>query len=67
MDEIIRKYLFYIVWDYKGRPNNIHMDFGRVSFMNIEIDGKYFCNKEDKINCCDKLIEYMNNVDDKKY
>ena len=67
LDEIIRKYLFYIVWDYKGRPNNVHFDFGRVSFMNIEIDGKYFCNKEDKINCCQKLIQFLEKADDKNY
>ena len=67
LDEIIRKYLFYIVWDYKGRPNNVHMDFGRVSFMNIEIDGKYFCSKEDKINCCQKIIQFLEKADDKNY
>ena len=67
LDEIIRKYLFYIVWDYKGRPNNVHFDFGRVSFMNIEIDGKYFCNKDDKINCCQKLIQFLEKADDKNY
>lgn len=67
LDDIMKTYLFYNVWIYKGRPCNIHPDFGRVSFMNVEIDSKYFCSKEDKINCCDKLIEYMNYVDDKKY
>ena len=67
LDEIIRKYLFYIVWDYKGRPNNVHFDFGRVSFMNIEIDGKYFCSKEDKINCCQKIIQFLEKADDKNY
>ena len=66
LDEIIRKYLFYYVWVYKGRPN-IHMDFGRVSFLNLEIDGKYFCSKEDKINCCQKIIQYLEKAEDKNY
>ena len=67
LDEIIRKYLFYIVWDYKGRPSG-HPDFGRVSFMNInEIDNKLFCNNEDKIQCCQRLIQNFENVDNKHY
>ena len=49
LDEIIRKYLYFIVWDYKNRPEGVHYDFGRVSFLNIEIGGKYFCNKEEQI------------------
>ena len=67
LDDIIKKYLYFIVWDYKNRPEGVHNDFGRVSFMNVEIDGKYFCNKEDKINCCQKLIRFLENVDEKKY
>jgi len=67
LDDIIRKYLYFIVWDYKNRPDGVHFDFGRVSFLNIEIDGKYFCNKEDKINCCQKLIRFLEKVDEKKY
>ena len=67
LDDIIRKYLYFIVWDYKNRPDGVHFDFGRVSFLNIEIDRKYFCNKEDKINCCQKLIRFLEKVDEKKY
>ena len=67
LDEIIKKYLYFIVWDYKNRPENVHYDFGRVSFLNIEIDGKYFCNKEDKINCCQKIIQFLEKADDKNY
>ena len=67
LDEIIRKYLYFIVWEYKGRPYNVHNDFGRVSFLNIEIDGKYYCNKEDKINCCEKLIQFLEKADNKNY
>ena len=67
LDEIIRKYLFYLVWVYKQKPMNIHDDFGRVSFMNMDIDGKYFCNKEDKINCCQQLIQILEKADDKNY
>ena len=67
LDEIIRKYLYFIVWDYKNRPEGVHYDFGRVSFLNIEIDGKYFCNKEDQINCCQKLIRCLEKIDEKIY
>ena len=67
LDEIVRKYLFYVVWDYKGRPQNVHSDFGRVSFMNIEIDGKYYCNKEDQINCCQKIIQFLEKADGQNY
>ena len=67
MDEIMRKYLFYLVWDYKNKPQNIHNDFGRVSFMNIEIDPKYFCDKEDKINCCQRLMQILEKADYKYY
>jgi hypothetical protein len=34
--------------------------------MNEAIDKKYFCNDDDKINCCQQLIEYLENADDKK-
>ena len=67
LDEIIRKYLYFIVRDYKNRPEGVHYDFGRVSFLNIEIDGKYFCNKEDQINCCQKLIRCLEKIDEKIY
>ena len=67
LDDIIRKYLYFIVWDYKNRPEGVHYDFGRVSFLNIEIDGKYFCNKEDQINCCQKLIRCLEKIDEKIY
>ena len=67
LDDIIRKYLYFIVWDYKNRPDGVHFDFGRVSFLNIEIDGKYFCNKEDQINCCQKLIRCLEKIDEKIY
>lgn len=67
-DEVMRKYLFYIVWVYKGKPKGVHNDFGRISFMNSnEIDGKYFCNNNDKIKCCQKLIQNLENADDKHY
>jgi hypothetical protein len=67
LDEIIKKYLFYIVWDFKGRPMGVHDDFGRVSFMNNQIDKNYFCNPDDKIQCCKRLIQNFENADDKHY
>ena len=67
LDDLMKTYLFYIVWIYKGKPCGIHDDFGRVSFMNETIKKEYFCNDDDKINCCQQLIEYLENADDKKY
>ena len=67
LDEIIQKYLFYIVWKHKGEKKDVHNDFGRVSFMNIEIDKMYFCNNDDKIDCCQKLIEYLDKADEKEF
>ena len=46
----------------------VHNDFGRISFMNInEIDKKYFCNDQDKINVCQQLIQLLANVDEKNF
>ena len=66
--DIMQKYLFYIVWEKKGKVLGVHNDFGRISFMNInEIDNKYFCNDDERINCCEELIQYLINVDEKNY
>ena len=67
LDEVIRKYLFYIVWEYKNKPFGVHDDFGRVSFMNIDIDRKFYCNKNDRIECCEKIIEYFKEADEKEF
>ena len=46
----------------------VHNDFGRMSFMRInEIDNKFFCSDEERIECCQKLIKDLMLVDDKKY
>ena len=65
LDDVNKLYLFYIVWKYKGCPMNVHNDFGRVSFLNIDIDPKYYCNKNDKINCCKQLMDYLDKADEK--
>ena len=66
LDDIIKYYLFYIVWEYKGKICGVHKDFGRISFMRInEIDQKYFCNDEERINCCQELIQYLINAEEK--
>ena len=68
LDEIIRTYLFYIVWEKKGKICGVHNDFGRISFMRInEIDNKFFCNDDERISCCEELIEYIMNADEKHY
>ena len=68
LDDIIKNYLFYIVWEHKGKVMGVHNDFGRMSFMRInEIDNKFFCSDEERIECCQKLIKDLMLVDDKKY
>lgn len=68
LDEFMKTYLFYIVWIEKGKICGVHDDFGRVSFLNEqEIDKKYFCSDDDKINCCQKMIQYLENADEKKF
>lgn len=67
LDDIMKKYLFYIVWIFKGKPNDIHFDFGRVSFMNCDIDSKFYCNNDDKIKCCQILIQNLEDADDKHF
>jgi hypothetical protein len=66
LDNIIQYYLFYIVWEYKGKICGVHKDFGRISFMRInEIDKKYFCTDDERINCCQELIQYLINAQEK--
>lgn len=67
LDGIIKRYLYYIVWDYKGRPMGIDNNFGELSFINSKIDGKYYCNKDDQINCCQKIIQFLEKADEKNY
>ena len=68
LDDIYKTYLFFIVWEYKGKLTGIHNDFGRVSFMRInEIDPKYFCTNEDRIKCCQELIQRLIDADEKNY
>ena len=68
LDDIIRGYLFYKVWENKGKICGVHNDFGRISFMRInEIDSKYFCTDEERINCCKDLIQYLTNADKKHF
>ena len=33
----------------------------------IKIDGKYYCNKDDQINCCQKIIQFLEKADEKNY
>ena len=67
LDDIMKKYLFYIVWIFKKEPLGVHNDFGRVSFMNCEIDPKFYCSNDDKIKCCQLLIQNLEDADDKHY
>ena len=68
LDDIFKNYLYYIVWEYKGKMFGIHNDFGRVSLMRInEIDSKFFCNDEDRIKCCQELIQRLIDADEKKF
>ncbi len=41
LDNIFKTYLFFIIWEYKGKQSAIHNDFGKISFMRInEINQK---------------------------
>ena len=68
LDEIFKNYLFFIVWEYKGKLSGIHNDFGRISFMRInEMDSKYFCSDEDRIKCCQILIQRLIDADEQNF
>ena len=68
LDDIFKNYLYYIVWEYKGKMTGIHNDFGRISLMRInEIDSKFFCNDEDRTKCCQELIQRLIDADEKKF
>ena len=68
LDGILKNYLFFIVWEYKGKISGVHNDFGRISFMRInEMDPKYFCSDEDRIKCCQILIQRLIDADEKNF
>ena len=63
IDGIFINKLFYKTWVYKGKPYDVHFDFGTVSFFNEAIDPKYFCSKEDRIHLCDEMIKFFEKID----
>ena len=68
LDDIIKTYLFYKVWENKGKICGVHDDFGRISFMRInEIHDKYFCNDEERIKCCQEIIKCLIEAEKKHY
>ena len=63
IDPFFINVLYFKTWVYKGSPNNIHMDFGSISFLNEpKIDSKYFCSKEDRINLCNQMINIFETI-----
>ena len=57
--------LYFKTWRHKGSPENIHMDFGSISFLNEnKIESRYFCSKEDRIKICDDMINIFEKIND---
>ena len=57
--------LYFKTWRHKGSPENIHMDFGSISFLNEnKIDSRFFCSKEDRIKICDDMINIFEKIND---
>ena len=63
IDDVFINILYFKTWVYKGSPNNIHNDFGSISFLNEpKIDPKYFCSKQDRINLCNEMIDIFEKI-----
>ena len=63
INEVLIDKLFFNTWVYKGKPENVHYDFGSVSFLNESIDPKYFCSKNERINLCEEMIQFLEKID----
>lgn len=58
--EIVRNLIFYTVWDRKGRPVDVHPNFGKVSYLgDCCIDQYFHCSKEERINIVQTYLENL--------
>lgn len=66
VDEPIKKYFFYYVWEYKGCINGIHGDFGILSFIQSpEIESVYHCNNDERYEVCEAFQQILTQADAK--
>ena len=64
IDEPIKEYFYYYVWDYKGRLKGVHKNFGKYSFFcNDKIKKIYHCNQKEKFDFCEKMIQIITQAD----
>lgn len=60
----VKNILFYRVWVKKGKKNNIHNDFGKMSFLQSnEIPSEYHCSDEDIMDICVEMISLLEKID----
>ena len=64
IDAPIREYFFYYIWVMKGEVRGIHKNFGRYSFIGSDkIKTVYHCSRDEKIQCCEKIIQILTDAD----
>jgi len=54
--ESIRNLIYYKTWVYKGKPQNVHMDFGNVAFFGNSIDKKWFMTPTEKADLIQNFL-----------
>ena len=51
IDEPIKEYFYYYVWEYKGKLRGVHKNFGKLSFFGSDKLKKiYHSNEKEKIS-----------------
>jgi len=64
MPEIIQQLLFNTVWNFHQRVDGIHLDFGRVSYINShEISEYYWVNNQQRIEILFSMCENITKAD----
>jgi hypothetical protein len=64
--EMYRNFLYYKVWERKGKVIGINNDFGRLSLLNSnEIPSNYHCSQEEIVEILLEVINILENIDQK--
>jgi hypothetical protein len=64
--EIYRSFLYYKVWERKGKIIGIHNDFGQLSLLNMhQIPSNYHCSQEEIVEILLEVINILENFDEK--
>ena len=64
IDEPIKEYFYYYVWEYKGKLRGVHKNFGKLSFFGSDKLKKiYHSNEKEKISFCEKMIQIITQAD----